>query len=163
MCTPLLSVTVCRPAETGDEHSAKQVERLLGEAERAYAQGSTDRDPAWIAWYDAPELTAEMGMCWELLGEHQRAADCAEPAVREFAGKRPHSAQLNRVNAADAYLSMGEVEQAVDSARVAIPMGRSLTSTRSIERVRKFSERLEPYDTIQVREFRAYLDRELVS
>ncbi|MEV7008946.1 helix-turn-helix transcriptional regulator [Streptosporangium sp. NPDC051022] len=153
-----------RPAETGDAHSAKRVERLLAEAERTYAQGATDRDPAWIAWYDAPELTAEMGMCWKLLGDHRRAADCAESAVREFTTKRPRSAQLNRVNAAEAYLGMGEVEQAVDAARAAIPMARSLTSARSVERLRKFSARLEPYGTtIQVREFRAYLDGELAS
>jgi transcriptional regulator with XRE-family HTH domain len=153
-----------KPAETRDAHTVKQVERLLAEAEQFYAQGSTDRDPAWVAWYDAPELTAEMGMCWKLLGEHKRAADCAELAVREFTESRPRSAQLNRVNAADAYLDMGELEQAVDSVRAAIPMARSLTSVRSVERIRKFSDRLEPYGTtVQAREFRAYLNSELAS
>jgi len=151
-----------KPAETGDTHGAKWVQQRLAEAEQVHARGRTDRDPAWAVWNDEPELIARTGMCWGLLGEHKRAAECAELAVREFTGKRPRSAQLNRVNAADAYLNMGEVEQAVDSARAAIPMARSLTSPRSVERIRKFSTRLESYDTIQVREFRAYLDSELV-
>ncbi|WSA14036.1 hypothetical protein OHB15_30615 [Streptosporangium subroseum] len=153
-----------KPAETGDTYSARWVQQRLAEAERVHAQGSTDRDPAWAAWNDEPELTARIGMCWGLLGEHKRAADCAELAVRAFAKKRPRSAQLNQVNAAEAYLGMGEVEQAVNSARAAIPMARSLTSVRSVERIRKFSDRLEPYGTtVQVREFRAYLDSELAS
>ncbi|MFF5205381.1 helix-turn-helix domain-containing protein [Streptosporangium sp. NPDC000396] len=153
-----------RPAETGDAHSARQVERLLTEAERAYAQGATDRDPAWVAWNDEPELTARMSRCWKLLGDYRRAADCAELAVREFTAKRPRAAQINQVSVAEAYLGMGEVEQAVDSARAAVPMTRSLTSVRSVERIRKFSARLEPYGTtVQVREFRAYLDAELAS
>ncbi|GAA3509228.1 transcriptional regulator with XRE-family HTH domain/tetratricopeptide (TPR) repeat protein [Streptosporangium album] len=153
-----------RPAETGDVHSAKQVERLLTEAERAYAQGATDRDPAWVAWNDEPELTARMSRCWKLLGDYRRAADCAELAVRELTTKRPRAAQINQVSVAEAYLGMGEVEQAVDSARAAVPMARSLTSARSVERIRKFSARLEPYGTtVQVREFRAYLDSEFAS
>ncbi|MGW0587829.1 hypothetical protein [Streptosporangium sp. NPDC002607] len=66
--------------------------------------------------------------------------------------------QLSRVSAADAYLRLGELEQAIDSARTAIPMARSLTSPRLVGRIRKFSDRLEPYSTtIQVREFRACL------
>ncbi|WP_405149829.1 helix-turn-helix domain-containing protein [Sphaerisporangium sp. NBC_01403] len=154
-----------RPDKTHDTHSTHGVERLLTEAERMHARGKTDRDPVWAAaWIDESELIAQMGMCWDLLGDHRRAAGCAESAVREFATKRPRSAQLNRVNAAEAYLGMGEVEQAVESARPAIPMARSLTSVRSVERIRKFSDRLEPYaETIQVKEFRAYLNSQLAS
>ncbi|MEV7969013.1 helix-turn-helix domain-containing protein [Sphaerisporangium sp. NPDC088356] len=153
-----------RQADTMDAHAARQVEHLVAEAERAFAEGSTDRDPAWTMWSDEPELGSEIGLCWELLGKYELAADRADFAVREFLVRRPRSAQINRMNAADAYLGMGEVEQAVDSARAAIPMARSLTSVRSVERIRKFSERLEPYAaTVQVKEFRAHLDSELAS
>ncbi|WP_147268930.1 helix-turn-helix domain-containing protein [Sphaerisporangium album] len=155
---------LARQADTLDTHAAKQVEQLLAGAEQAYAQGSTDRDPVWTTWCDEPELGSEIGLCWELLGKYDRAAHLADFAVREFLERRPRSAQINRMNAADAYLGMGEVEQAIDSARAAIPMARSLTSVRSVERVRKFSDRLEPYAaTIHVKEFRAYLNSELAS
>ncbi|GAT68500.1 transcriptional regulator [Planomonospora sphaerica] len=151
-------------AETRDEHGVRQVERLLAEVEGEHARGTTERDPAWVTWFAPTEVVAEGGRCWFLIGEHQRAVACAEAALREYDERRLRSAQLNRVNLAEAHLGMGEVEQAVDSARAAVPMARSLTSTRLVGRIRKFSDRLKPYGTVvQVKEFRAHLAEELVS
>ncbi|MFI6453459.1 helix-turn-helix domain-containing protein [Streptosporangium amethystogenes] len=151
-------------SDAGDGHGAKRVEQLLAEVERLYAQGATDRDPAWGAWFEPTEPVAEAGICWSLIGDHRRSAACVEAVLREYGERRFRSAQLSRVSAVDAYLGLGELEQAIDSVRTAIPMARSLTSPRLVGRIQKFSDRLEPYSaTIQVREFRAYLDRELVS
>ncbi|MEU4831729.1 helix-turn-helix transcriptional regulator [Streptosporangium sp. NPDC023615] len=151
-------------SDPGDGHAAKRVEHLLAEVERVYARGVTDRDPAWTDWFEPTEPVAEAGICWSLLGEYRRAAVCAETALREYDERRSRSAQLSRVSAAEAYLGMGELERAVDSVRATIPMARSLTSSRLVGRIRTFSDRLEPYGTaVQVREFRAYLDGELVS
>ncbi|MEU9836103.1 hypothetical protein AB0D67_31595 [Streptosporangium sp. NPDC048047] len=48
-------------------------------------------------------------------------------------------------------------------ARAAVLLAGALTSARSVERLRRFSARLDPYGTtIQVREFRASLDAELL-
>jgi hypothetical protein len=99
-----------------------------------------------------------------LLGAHDRAAECAERVTRDFALSRPRSAQLNQLAAANAYLGKGEVEQAVDRVRAAVPLADSLASTRLVESIRQFDKRLRPYEnTIQVREFRAYLDQRLAS
>ncbi len=153
-----------RPAETGDTHTAKRIERLIGEAEDAYAHGRTDDDPHWITKYEEPELCAEVGTTWHLLGAHDRAAECAERVTRDFALSRPRSAQLNQLAAANAYLGKGEVEQAVDRVRAAVPLADSLASTRLVESIRQFDKRLRPYEnTIQVRGFRAYLDQRLAS
>ncbi|MEV7011457.1 hypothetical protein [Streptosporangium sp. NPDC051022] len=153
-----------RPAETGDGHSARQVERLLVEAERSHAQGATDRDPEWTVMYGVEELNAEAGNCWRLLGAHHRAAACAEAAVSEFNERLPRSAQLNRVHAAEAYLEMGELEQALISVRTAIPVSKALSSARSVELIRRFDDRLEPYgDSVTVREFRDHLNAELAA
>jgi hypothetical protein len=46
-----------KQGETLDGHGAKQVERLLAEAERVHAHGANDRDPAWAAI--AHQLTAD--------------------------------------------------------------------------------------------------------
>ena len=152
------------PAETRDQHSAKQIQRLLAEAESAYAQGPTDRDPGWITEYDAAELGAQAGSCWRLLGDHARAAACAETAVTSFNGRLPRGAQLNRVNAAGAYLGMGELEQAIDLARAAIPATKALNSARSTERLQKFADELDPYSSsIMVRQFRDQLHSELAA
>ncbi|MGC5010172.1 helix-turn-helix transcriptional regulator [Streptosporangium sp. DT93] len=152
------------PADTHDRHGAKHAERLLIEAERAYAQGTTDRDPAWIARYDEAEFKAQTGRCWSMLGEHRRAADCASAAVAEFGNRFPRSAQRNRLHTAEAYLGMGELEQALDAARAAIPATKALTSARSVDLIRQFAGRLEPYrSSVMVREFRDHLNHELAA
>ncbi|MEU8265811.1 helix-turn-helix transcriptional regulator [Sphaerisporangium sp. NPDC049002] len=152
------------PGESGDRHAAKQVEHLLGEAERAYAQGATDTDPAWTARYDEAELGAEAGNCWRLLGKHQGALAHAEAAVAEFRVRLPRSAQINRVHAAEAYLRMGELEQALETVRPAIPATKALTSRRTVDFIRRFDQELDPYGhTMAVREFRDYMKQELVT
>jgi tetratricopeptide (TPR) repeat protein len=151
-------------AETGDGHSAEQVERLLSESERACAQGATDRDPLWVGRFDAVELSGQAACCWGLLNEHQRALTCAETAIHGYGERFSRAVQLSQVNAAEAYLGMGELEQALDSARAAIPMTKALTSARSVERLQKFAGQLEPYgDSVMVREFRDHLNHELAA
>ncbi|WP_440081590.1 helix-turn-helix domain-containing protein [Streptosporangium sp. LJ11] len=153
-----------RPAETRDGHGAKQVEHLLAEAESVHAQGATDRDPVWTSRYEEAELNAEAGNCWRLLGDHMRAVNYAEAAVTAFGERLPRSTRLNRVHAAEAYLGMGELEQALDSARAAIPETKALASTRSVELIRRFAGQLEPYgDSIMVREFHDHLNHALAA
>lgn len=149
-------------SDTADRHGARRVERLLAEVERLHTQGTTDRDPTWVAWFESTEPVAEAGICWSLIGEHSRGVACAEAVLREYDERRTRSAQLSRVSAAEAYLGLGELERAVDSARAAVPMARSLTSPRLVGRIRRFAGRLDPYGTtVQVREFRSFLDAEL--
>ena len=147
------------PAKSGDRHAAKQIARLLVEAERAHAQGARDGDPQWVHAFDEPELAAQAGIILHLVGDDDRAAERLEHSVQAFATYRPRSSHLNRVNAAEAYLSRGELEQALDHARAATSGATTLTSPRLVEHIKRFDKRLKPYETsIRVREFRAYLD-----
>ncbi|MEV5408860.1 helix-turn-helix transcriptional regulator [Thermopolyspora sp. NPDC052614] len=144
----------------GDRHKIRQIEALLGEAERVYGKGTSDRDPDWAARWDEPQFGGELGTVWELIGNNSRAADYAEQAIRAFETDRPRSAALNRVAAAHAQLGLGELDQAVDWARKAVADARSLNSLRLIERVKRFDKRLKPYEkSIHIREFRSYLDQ----
>ncbi|WP_184985227.1 helix-turn-helix domain-containing protein [Sphaerisporangium rubeum] len=153
-----------KPGESGDKHAARQVQRLLGEAERAYGQGLSDSDPAWVITYEAAELHAEAGRSWGLIGEHQRAAACAEAAAETFQGRLPRSAQFNRMHAADAYLNLGELDQALATARPAVRQAKTLSSKRSVEFVKSFTTRLDPHSTtIAVREFRDHVKQELAA
>jgi hypothetical protein len=153
-----------RPGESRDRHSIGEIERLLGESDHLFALGTRDADPPWAATFDLPEYTAQTGRCWDLLGEHRRAADSAEAAAAAFAGGSPRSAQFNRVHAAESYLAVGELEHALDSARSAVLMTKALNSARAVEFVERFSAQLEPYnDTIAVREFRDHVRIELAA
>jgi DNA-binding XRE family transcriptional regulator len=153
-----------RPATTGDHHSDKQIEALLADAEEAYGKGPSERDPDWISRYDSPQLDAESGICWDLLGRYDRSVALSEHGVRAFVDRRPRSAQLNRLNMATAYLGMGELEQSLECARATVPEAKRLASTRLIGRIRKFDKKLEPYaQTIKVREFRSHLTDQLAA
>ncbi len=152
------------PAQTRDKHAAKRVQVLLTEAEQEYAKGPTDRDPAWVAWHEDTELNAEAAQCWRLIGDYERAATFARTAVRVFSEQRPRSAQLNQIHLAEVFLDMGDLEPAIESARATIPGAKQLASTRLIERIKRFDNRLGPYSTsIQVREFRSYLATEIAA
>ncbi|MEV6984690.1 helix-turn-helix transcriptional regulator [Sphaerisporangium sp. NPDC051017] len=151
-------------AETPDGQSIKRVHHLLSEVEQQYARGTTHRDPSWVEWFEATEPVAEAGIAWNLIGEHQRGAACAEAVLKEYTERRNRSAQLSRVSAAEAYLGMGELEQALDSAGKSLSMAKTLTSSRSLERLYRFDKHLTPYaNTIHVREFRAHLTQTLTA
>ncbi|MEU0481350.1 hypothetical protein ABZ260_19455 [Streptosporangium sp. NPDC006013] len=158
--------TALQASQSGnpDRHTAKQVERLITEAERAYAQGASDRDPEWVSRYEEAELRAQAGRCWSMLGEHRRAVGLAEAAVTEYRERIPRTAQFNQIHAAEEYLGMGELEQAIDMARAAIPMTKALTSARATELAQKFADELDPYSSsIMVRQFRDQLHTELAA
>ncbi len=151
-----------KPAKSGDRHAAKQITRLLVEAERAHEQGGRDSDPRWVLEFDEPELAAQVGIILHLAGDDDRAAERLEHSAQAFATYRPRSSHLNRVNAAEAYLSMGELEQALDHARVATAGAAALTSPRLVEHIKRFDKRLMAYEkSTQVREFRAYLEHKI--
>ncbi|MDH2424927.1 helix-turn-helix transcriptional regulator [Sphaerisporangium sp. TRM90804] len=151
-------------ADTRDGHGATEVEHLLTRVEDAYQAGPSERDPRWAYWYGTAALAAETGRVWHLLGEHRRAASCAETAAREYGQAFPRGIQISHVNAAEAYLGMGELERALDLAGASVSMARTLTSSRSLERLQRFSKRLDPYaGTVQVREFRDRMRHELAA
>lgn len=151
-------------AEIPDKHRAREVERLIVEAERLHSHGPAERDPAWLASYGEPGFAAALGSCWQLTGEHGRAAVYAETAMRGYGERFPRAVQFTSVNAAEAQLGIGELEQALHTARAVIPAAKSLTSVRLVKRLREFSGQLEPYGkTVMVREFRDHLKHELAA
>ncbi|GGL42670.1 helix-turn-helix transcriptional regulator [Planomonospora parontospora] len=151
-------------ADQRDRHAVRQVTALLSEADRAFAAETSALDPAWSGPFGEAELAAEAGYCWQRVGEHQRAAQCAEEALRGFGGRFARSEQFNRVHAAEAYLALGELEAALTFARDAVPAAKELTSARCVAIVCGFSAKLERHRTLrQVRDFDDYLHTELAS
>jgi hypothetical protein len=152
-------------ADTFDSHAAARVHRLLGQAEQAYAAGNSDADnePPW-AWHITPaEVTAEIGHCWRMIGEHDaRAEACTTRALRGFGSQFLRSVQLNTVHLAQALTGKNELDAALHHARAAVPMAQRLKSTRCTAWIREFDRGLEAHaHEPAVREWRAYLRREL--
>jgi tetratricopeptide (TPR) repeat protein len=136
---------------------------LIGETEdKLTGAAPGDEEPAWIGYFSPAELAAQAGYCWQLIGEHQRAAAYAEQAVRDLGTRFSRAVQFNFVHKATAQLGLGELEEALDSARAAVPMANALTSRRSVEMVKAFDKKLAPYSgERQVRDWRDYLRTEL--
>ncbi|SDG56798.1 DNA-binding transcriptional regulator, XRE-family HTH domain [Sinosporangium album] len=148
---------------SGPVRNDLQVGKLLDEATHAFDRGRTDRDPDWAQFYEEAWHISEEGRVWSLLGNHQRALGHADDAISSYTGgTRRRSIQLNRLEAAKAHLAMGDLEQSLACARLAVPAVKSLTSTRAAHLAHRFADRLEPYGTSpHVREFRDLLKAEL--
>lgn len=151
-------------AEAFDGHAAARVHRLIGQAEQAFAAANpnADDEPAW-AWDLVPaELTAEIGHCWQMIGEHDRAEVCTTQALRGFGSQFPRSVQLNTVHLARTLVGKNELDEALHHARAAVPMAKRLKSTRCTGWLREFDRALDPHAREPaVREWRTYLRHEL--
>jgi tetratricopeptide (TPR) repeat protein len=150
-------------ADTRDPHTARRVERLLGQAERVFEQATgSDNEPVWIQDMGAAELAAEAGCAWRMIGKHQRAAECADQALRGFGTAFPRSTQFNKIHRAQAAWGLGQLDQALSLAGSAIPAAKTLTSSRTIQLVRAFDAELAPRATDpKVRQWRDFLRAEL--
>ncbi|WP_347602095.1 hypothetical protein [Acrocarpospora sp. B8E8] len=150
-------------ADTLDSHALKRVESLIGEAERLFASAtSRDDEPLWINTFGHAELTAEVGHCWHMARVPDRAAECAETALRGFGTRFVRSAQFNTMHLAQAALLRGDLDHSLALAREAVPMANALTSARAIHLVQSFDHELEPRASEpKVREWRDYMRAEL--
>ncbi|GII96368.1 helix-turn-helix domain-containing protein [Sinosporangium siamense] len=148
--------------DTQDPHTARQITRILHSADDAFGKGLDDRDPKWIAYFDEAELAGNAGSCWRKIGDFSRATSQAERAMRSFGNPYSRSVQLTRLSAADSYLGMGDLDQAVDTARQAISGLKELTSTRAGNRALGFAKRLKAdFPGSQANEFGDYVRSEL--
>jgi DNA-binding XRE family transcriptional regulator len=150
-------------ADTPDAHQARRVQRLLGRAEQAIADaGPGDDEPAWIHDLGPAEFAAEAGCTWRMVGEHDRAATCADKALAGFGSAFPRSTQFNKIHKAQALLRRGDLDEALAAAHGAIPAANSLTSRRTVELIREFDQELTPHAAeLQVRNWRECLRTEL--
>jgi transcriptional regulator with XRE-family HTH domain len=127
-------------ARLGD---ARGCDRSLAEAVREFERRNPDDDPAWIAYFDEAELSAEFGHCLRDLG---RAADAAQYASRSLAAVDETAFMRSDFFAmmvlADAYLDAGERERACSVALNALAAGEQIRSARCVKYVREFDERL---------------------
>ncbi|MEV4471244.1 helix-turn-helix transcriptional regulator [Nonomuraea sp. NPDC049504] len=155
-----LAVTGSQSLDSSEQHEAytvREVSKLLAQAETAFARDADGHDLAWSATFHEAEMAAEIGYCWQLAGQHRRAAACAEMALKGFGADFPRSTQFNQLHAARSYLELGELDRALTYARQAVPATGTLASARARALMDDFSQRLRPYRTYAgVREFEDY-------
>jgi transcriptional regulator with XRE-family HTH domain len=149
--------------DNGDvAHARRLVSQHLGQADKHFAHGPSDGDPAWIAHFSEAELAGEGGLCWRGVGDYQRGIALQQQAMTGFGTPYARSVQLTQTSLAEGHLGQGELEAAISHARAAVHSVKTLTSTRATAFIREFADRLQPYrDNPRVREFDEELRVEL--
>lgn len=144
-----------------DRYLVRRVQLLLATAERRW-RPLADEDPPWIAYLTPAEVAGQAGCAWQMIGEHRRAAECAEQAVQGHGSQYARSVQFGTMQRAEAELGLGNMDAALASATAAVPMAKALTSHRSVRLISRFDDRLDPYGReIRVRQWRDYMRTEL--
>jgi hypothetical protein len=141
-------------ARLGD---SKACDRALAEAVREYERRNPEDDPGWFQYFDEAELSAEFGHCMRDLGRAADAVQYAGQSVGAAAGGTfVRSDFFATMVLADAYLAAGELEQACDTALVALSAGEQIRSGRCVNYLREFGDHLaQAGNTTAVTEFRA--------
>ena len=110
--------------------------------------------PAWIGYFDAAELAAELGHCFRDLGRAEAAIEHADGALASASGDYARSDFFAAMVLADAHLDRGDLDEGCRIAAQAIDVGDGLDSVRCHGYVHEFRQRLTRYGTSpEVRDF----------
>jgi hypothetical protein len=102
----LLHRVALAAARAGDRREA--VASLLA-AEQVAGQAEPSREPEWLYWLDAEELSAMTGRCLAAIGRPLRAVRLLS---RRQVGPGPRTTAVYRIWLARSYVELGEIEQA---------------------------------------------------
>lgn len=119
--------------------------RLLTEAERVFDRRGSDDGPEWTTYMDEAELSAEFGHCFRDIGRGTEAIDYATRALEGARGVSTRSDFFVTMVQADGLVTIGELEQACETASQALVLGRQVKSARCAEYLRAFRAKLAPY------------------
>jgi hypothetical protein len=115
--------------------------RSLSEAVRVFERRQPGNDPVWISYFDDGELAAEFSHCFR---DIKRTADAVTYAERSLAGASgsPRSNFFVTMVLAAGHLGQGDTEQACQAVRTALTLGAEVRSSRCVEYLRQFRQRL---------------------
>ncbi|WP_219415998.1 tetratricopeptide repeat protein [Pseudonocardia nigra] len=140
-------------ARIGD---ADACDRAMGAAMENFGRHVAGESPEWIRYFDAAELTAELGHCHRDLGRPDRAIEYATQALDSASGDYVRSDFFVAMVLADAHLDRGDIDEACRVAIEAFTIGEGLEPSRCRGYVREFRQRLQRHRrSAEVREFAA--------
>ncbi|GAA2107397.1 hypothetical protein GCM10009759_46460 [Kitasatospora saccharophila] len=120
----------------------------LVRCERALSTArSADEVPSWARYFDDAQLADEFAHCYRDLQQWRPAAQHAEKSLRLRAPAYARSRILCRLVLASARLGMGDVDEACSMATDSLRAAGEMRSARTVEYLRDFHRRLNPYRT----------------
>lgn len=136
-----------------------ECDRAMGNAVLEFERQRTEDNPAWLAYFDAAELSAEMAHCHRDLGRPDLAIECGTRALSSASGDYARSDFFVALVLADAHLDRGDVGAGCRVAAKALDVGQELDSARCRSYVDEFKARLRRHaDVAEVREFEESID-----
>ncbi|MFD7288920.1 XRE family transcriptional regulator [Streptomyces sp. NPDC059863] len=121
---------------------ALQAESALESAEAALREAGGAPQPDWVAWVDPTELQIMSGRCWAELRRPLRAIPALETALSRYSDHHARDKALYLSWLAEAYLSVGEVEQAASVTGRALDLSHGVASVRPRGRLTPVLQRL---------------------
>src|SRR5262249_17724292 len=129
----------------------KAFDRAAGQAEAAFADRDPAHDPVWVAYFDASEHYATLGVCHQIAartsapGQARRAIDMIGQALARRDPSRVRSRAFDHLGLARAYLAAGELESAEAAGRTALELTGKVSSARVRDRLLEFLRETSPH------------------
>ncbi len=129
----------------------------ISQARTHVEQPETDDDPPYLYWVRPAEITAGAGDCLLQLGQADRAAALLDQGIAMFDAPFDRDRQLYLTRHVEALARPGkqrDLDAAAGKGIAAIHLAESLSSTRSVDRIRYLARQLKPYAKLPaVRDF----------
>jgi transcriptional regulator with XRE-family HTH domain len=142
VCALLLERVAYANARFGD---ARATDRALGMAEDAYNGRDRSEDPEWVYWLDRDEIQVMAGRCCTELHRPALAEPLLSAVVDRYDASRAREKALYLSWLSEAHLYAGEVDAAADVATQVAQLSATVTSARSVDRVRHLARLLIPH------------------
>lgn len=139
-------------ARDGD---ARSCGRALNQAEAALEAASDGYpEPAWIYFFDEPELAAQAGACWVDLRRPDLARPLLDRALRNLNQQYVRDRTIYHVRSGQTHFHSGNLDAACEELATAAGLAERTGSTRSINTIRGARQQMSMYDAEPVvREF----------
>jgi hypothetical protein len=134
----------------------KDFDRAAGQAEAAFADRDPAQDPAWVAYFDASEYYATLGVCHQIAarasspGHARRAIDMISQALERREPSRMRSRAFDHLGLARAYLAAGELESAGAAGTAALELTDKVSSARLRDRLHELFGETGPHAHVPV-------------
>ncbi|MET9415427.1 hypothetical protein ABZY03_14835 [Streptomyces klenkii] len=135
---------------------SKECRAALARAYRSFDRGPSDEDPPWIDFYSLSELDGLAATCHAELGETAVAQRLTEKTLATMNRRYGRNRAWYTVVLAEVHMRKGEVHDACEVARGALPLIAEVSSARTTTRLAAFRSSLAGHkDDAPVRDFLA--------
>ncbi|WP_406123676.1 transcriptional regulator [Streptomyces canus] len=138
------------------EGDHRQAGNALNRAVSLWERHTTEENPDWLGWFGEAQLKSTEGKVLLRAGQVERATGSLEASVKTAA---PRDKAVRSSRLAEARLAGGDLDGALDAANYGAELLEdSVSSVRAVDRLKEFSDRLEPRKSVPaVRDFRERL------